>query len=52
MKVTLVGAGKLGMQLYAKLICIEEIQFVEWYIRSSKKIKTKIFENPPSLLEV
>ena len=40
MKVTLVGAGKLGMQLYAKLICIEEIQFVEWYIRSSKKNKT------------
>mgnify|MGYP006237908415 FL=1 len=40
MKVTLVGAGKLGTQLYAKLTCIEEIQFVEWYIRSSKKNKT------------
>ena len=40
MKVTLVGAGRLGTQLYAKLTCIEEIQFVEWYIRSSKKNKT------------
>ena len=40
MKVTLVGAGKLGTQLYAKLSCIEEIQFVQWYIRSSKKNKT------------
>ncbi len=40
MKVTLVGAGKLGTQLYAKLVCIKEIQFIQWYIRSSKKNKS------------
>ena len=40
MKVTLVGAGKLGTQLYAKLICIKKIQVLEWYNRSSKKNKT------------
>ncbi len=40
MKITLVGAGKLGTQLYEKLVCVKEIQIVQWYIRSSKKNKT------------
>ncbi len=36
MKITLIGGGKLGKQFYRKLVDIEEIELVQWMVRSSK----------------
>ena len=36
MKIILLGAGKLGKQLYRAFVCSPEIDFVQWYDRSAK----------------
>ena len=36
MKIILLGAGKLGKQLYSAFVSFPEIDFVQWYDRSAK----------------
>lgn len=40
MKITLIGNGKLGKHLYKVLISIDQIQLLEWVVRSEKECKT------------
>tara|TARA_B100000575_G_scaffold291812_1_gene298608 strand:- start:2786 stop:3529 length:744 start_codon:yes stop_codon:yes gene_type:complete len=40
MKITLIGDGKLGKHLYKVLISIDQVQLLEWVVRSEKKGKT------------
>ena len=40
MKISLIGDGKLGKHLYKVLISIDQIQLLEWVVRSKKECKT------------
>jgi predicted short-subunit dehydrogenase-like oxidoreductase (DUF2520 family) len=40
MKITLIGGGKLGKQFYRRLADIEEIELVQWVVRTAAKNKT------------
>ena len=36
MKITLIGDGKLGKHLYKVFISIDQIQLLEWVVRSKR----------------
>ena len=40
MKISLIGDGNLGKHLYKILISIDQIQLLEWVVRSKKECKT------------
>ena len=40
MKITLIGGGKLGKQLYSAFTAQTELKLVQWVVRSAEKTKT------------
>ena len=40
MKIILIGAGKLGKQLYRAIVLSKDLEIIQWLDRSSKKTST------------
>jgi predicted short-subunit dehydrogenase-like oxidoreductase (DUF2520 family) len=50
MKIILIGAGKLGKQLYRAIVLSNDLEIIQWVNRSSKKTKTS--EGVPIVEEI
>ena len=50
MKIILIGAGKLGKQLYRAIVLNKDLEIIQWLDRSSKKTRTS--EGVPVVKEI